>query len=255
MKTLFITGTDTGVGKTTVSACLSAFLSLKKKMNVGVMKPFESGLSKTAKDLLPWDAICLREASGSTDDLDDISPYTFEHPLAPEIAASIEHIQIDIDIVDRIYKKITKKHDIVVIEGAGGVLVPIKKAFFYADLIERWNAPTIIVARLGLGTINHTLLTYNYLKSRGISVVGVILNNNDGTGDPSAQTNPEALRRYLEVPVLGVFPYTKGLLKEGMDRELLADIFAKHIDAVMLLDRIKRMEKKTQGKEEKKKGN
>lgn len=230
MKTLFITGTDTGVGKTTVSAGLAAFLSLRKKMNVGVMKPFESGLSKNSKDLLPWDAICLREASDSTDDLDDIIPYTFEAPLAPEIAAKLEHVQIDIDIVDRIYKKITKKHDIVLIEGAGGVLVPIKKGFFYADLIERWSAPAIVVAKLGLGTINHTLLTCNYLESRGIKVVGVILNNNDGVSNLASQTNPEVLKRYLNVPLLGIFPYFKGLLKEGMDRELLADIFAKHID-------------------------
>ncbi len=244
MKTLFITGTDTGVGKTTVAASLSAFLSLRKKMNVGVMKPFESGLSKTNKDLLPWDAICLREASGSTDDLDDISPYTFEHPLAPEIAAGLEHVQIDIDVVDRIYKKIVKKHDVLVVEGAGGVLVPIKKDFFYADLIERWAVPAIIIARLGLGTINHTLLTYHYLKSRGITVIGVILNNNDKTHGPAAQTNPKALRRYLEVPLLGVFPYAEGLLKEGMDREFLAEIFARNIDTAVILDHIKKSAKK-----------
>jgi dethiobiotin synthetase len=105
MNALFITGTGTGIGKTTVAASLSAFLSLRKSMDVGVMKPFETGLSKTSKDFVPWDALCLREASGSTDDLDDINPYTFEHPLAPEVAANLEHVQIDIDIVDRIYKK------------------------------------------------------------------------------------------------------------------------------------------------------
>jgi dethiobiotin synthetase len=118
------------------------------------------------------------------------------------------------------------------------VLVPIKKGFFYADLIERWGAPTIVIARLGLGTLNHTLLTYNYLISRGITVIGIILNNNDKTSDRTAQTNLEALKRYLEVPVLGVFPYFEGLLKEGMDRELLADIFAKYIDTGTILQHI-----------------
>jgi len=234
MKPIFVTGTDTGVGKTTITAGLSAFLSLRKKMNVGVMKPFESGLSNRYKDLLPWDAICLREASGSNDDLDEISPYTFESPLAPEVAANLEHIQIDIDIVDRIYHKILKKHDVVIIEGAGGVLVPIKKDMFYVDLIKKWEAPTIIVSRLGLGTINHTLLTSNLLQSRGVKVLGVILNNNEGADDLAAQTNPELLKRYLNVPVLGVFPYVEGLLKEGMDRELLAHIFEKHIDTAKL---------------------
>jgi len=241
MKTLFITGTDTGVGKTTIAASLSAFLSLRENLNVGVMKPFESGTSKRNKDLLPWDAICLREASGSSDDLDDINPYMFEAPLAPEVAANLEHIQIDLDIVDIIYKKITEKHDIVIVEGAGGVLVPIKKDFFYADLIERWNVPTIIISRIGLGTINHTLLTCSYLQSRGAKIIGVILNNNDGSDDLAAQTNPEALRRHINVPILGIFPHTKDLLKEGMDRELLADIFAKHIDTGTMLNRINKI--------------
>jgi dethiobiotin synthetase len=235
MKALFITGTDTGVGKTTIAASIAAFLSVRKEMNIGVMKPFESGLSKRNKDLLPWDAICLREASGSTDDLDDISPYTFEAPLAPEVAAGLEHVQIDIDMVDRIYKKIVKKHDVTIIEGAGGVMVPIKRGFFYADLIQKWSLPTLVVSRIGLGTINHTLLTCNHLESRGIKVVGVILNNSDGTGDLATKTNPEALKRYLKVPMLGVFPYVKGLLSEGMDRDVLADTFSKHIDTATML--------------------
>ncbi len=123
MKSLFITGTDTGVGKTTISACLSAFLSINKRLNVGVMKPFETGLSKRNKDQLPWDAICLKEASGSPDDLNMISPYTFEAPVAPEVAAYRENIQIDLSMVDRIYKKMLEEHDIMIIEGAGGVLV------------------------------------------------------------------------------------------------------------------------------------
>jgi dethiobiotin synthetase len=237
VRALFITGTDTGVGKTVISAGLSAFLSLRKRMDVGVMKPFECGLSKRNKDLLPWDAICLREASGSSDDLDNISPYTFEAPLAPEVASMLEHVKIDIEIIDGIYKNILKNHDIVIIEGAGGVLVPIKKGFFFADLIKRWDVPTIVVSRLGLGTINHTLLTCNYLQSIGISIVGVILNDTDGTGNLAAKTNPEVLRRYLNVPILGIFPYTKDLLKGSMDRELLADTFFRHIDTEAILSR------------------
>lgn len=235
MKTIFVTGTDTGVGKTTVSSALVAFLSLRKKLNVGVMKPFESGLSKRDKDLLPWDAICLREASGSTDDLDLISPYTFEAPLAPEVAASLENVNIDLDVVDRIYRNILTGHDLVVIEGAGGILVPIKKDFFYVDLIQRWNAPTLIVSRLGLGTINHTLLTVHLLKERGVKILGVILNNTDGLGDLATRTNPDVLRRHLDIPVLGIFPHMKDLLKGRVDREHMADIFTEHINTEALL--------------------
>ncbi|MCX8022817.1 MAG: dethiobiotin synthase [Syntrophorhabdaceae bacterium] len=229
-KTIFITGTDTGVGKTTVASCFAAYLSVKKGLNVGVMKPFESGLSKTNKDLLPWDAICLKEASGSTDDLDDISPYTFEAPLAPEVAAYLEHVKIDLDIVNRIFNKIKKNHDIVVVEGAGGILVPIVKNFFFADLIESWGAEVIVVSRLSLGTINHTLLTCRYLQSRNIKIIGVILNNTDGKVDLATKTNPDALRRCMDIPILGIFPHSPGLLREGMDREELAKTFEDNIE-------------------------
>jgi dethiobiotin synthetase len=236
MKVIFVTGTDTGIGKTVISSAISAFFSLRKQMNVGVMKPFECGLSKTDKDLLPWDAICLREASGSNDDLNTISPYTLEAPVAPEVAAMLEHVNIDINMVDKIYHSLAKSHDLLVIEGAGGVLVPIKENFFFADLIQKWNAPTLIVSRLGLGTINHTLLTNHLLKERGIKVIGVILNNTDGLGDLPAQTNPDILRKYLDVPVLGIFPHVKDLLKGSVDRERMADILAKNINTDALLN-------------------
>lgn len=236
MKTIFVTGTDTGVGKTTVTSAMVAFLSLRKKFNVGVMKPFESGLSKGDKDLLPWDAICLCEASGSADDLNLISPYTFEAPLAPEVAAQLENVTIDLDVVDRIYRTIQSAHDLVVIEGAGGVMVPIRKNFFYVDLIQRWNAPTLIVSRLGLGTINHTLLTVHLLKERGASILGVILNNTGGLSDVAARTNPDVLKEYLDVPVFGIFPHVKDLLKGSLDRERMADLFEKHINVDALLN-------------------
>ena len=236
MKVIFVTGTDTGIGKTVISSAISAFFSLRKQMNVGVMKPFECGLSKTDKDLLPWDAICLREASGSNDDLNIISPYTLEAPVAPEVAAMLEHVSIDMNMVDKIYHSLAKSHDLLVIEGAGGVLVPIKENFFFADLIQKWNAPTLIVSRLGLGTINHTLLTNHLLKERGIKVIGVILNNTDGLGDLPAQTNPDILRKYLDVPVLGIFPHVKDLLKGSVDRERMADILAENINTDALLD-------------------
>lgn len=236
MKVIFVTGTDTGIGKTVISSAISAFFSLRKQMNVGVMKPFECGLSKTDKDLLPWDAICLREASGSNDDLNTISPYTLEAPVAPEVAAMLEHVNIDINMVDKIYHSLAKSHDLLVIEGAGGVLVPIKENFFFADLIQKWNAPTLIVSRLGLGTINHTLLTNHLLKERGIKVIGVILNNTDGLGDLPAQTNPDILRKYLDVPVLGIFPHVKDLLKGSVDRERMADILAENINTDALLN-------------------
>jgi dethiobiotin synthetase len=125
VKAIFITGTDTGVGKTAISASLAAFFSLKKELNVGVMKPFESGLARTGRDESVSDARLLKEASGTSDTLEEINPYTFETPLAPEAAAKQENVVIDIDKVSKTFQKLRERHNVLVIEGAGGVLVPI----------------------------------------------------------------------------------------------------------------------------------
>lgn len=235
MKAIFITGTDTGIGKTTISASLAAFLSLKKELNVGVMKPFESGLSKTDGDGPTCDARFLKEASGTSDVLDEISPYTFEAALAPESAAKLENVVIDIDMVNRIFQRLLERHDVLVVEGAGGVLVPIDTGFFFCDLIKAWDVSVIIVSKLGLGTINHTLLTNVFLQSMGISVLGVILNDTEGVDDIAAKTNPEMLRQYLNVPILGIFPHLEEHTRKTMEREFLADTFAEHIDTETII--------------------
>lgn len=235
MKAIFITGTDTGVGKTAISASLAAFLSLKKGLNVGVMKPFESGLSKSDGDGSDCDAGTLKRASGTNDPLDEINPYTFKAPLAPEAAAKLENVDIDIDMVGRTFQGLLERHDVLVVEGAGGVLVPISTGFFFCDLIKAWDIPVIIVSRLRLGTINHTLLTNIFLQSIGVSVLGVILNDTEGTDDIAAETNPEMLRQYLNVPILGIFPYLEEHTRETMERGRLSDIFADHIDTKTIL--------------------
>lgn len=236
MPALFVTGTDTAVGKTMVTSAIAAYLSSKKNMDVGVMKPFEAGLILRGKDLLPWDAISLKEASGSHDDMALINPYAFEAPLSPLAASEEENIHIDLEMLDRIYQSLLKKHEILLVEGAGGVLVPIRKDFFFVDLIKRWNVPVIIVSRLGIGTINHTLLTLRYLKNEGIRVAGVILNDSDGKNDPSKKSNPGVLTRYLDVPLLGVFPYEETLAKGERPREILASIISDHIDMTPIVE-------------------
>ena len=235
MKSIFVTGTDTGVGKTAVAAGLAAFLSLRKALNVGVMKPFESGLSKTGTDVSARDALLLKKASGTGDSLDEINPYAFEAPLAPEAAALLENAVIDMDVVHGVFQKLLKRHDVLVIEGAGGILVPITKGFFFSDLMKAWKAPVIIVSRLGLGTINHTLLTNRFLQSQGIAVLGVILNDTEKTRDIASETNPEMLRQYLNVPVLGVLPYLEEAVAETMERESLAALFARYIDTEAIM--------------------
>ena len=235
MKPVFVTGTDTGIGKTAVTCGLAAFFSLRKGLDVGVMKPLEAGLTLHGKELLPWDATLLKETSGSQDDLPLINPYCFESPLAPETASELEHVRIDLEMLDRIYGGLKASHDLLFIEGAGGILVPITKNFFYVDLMKRWDVLALVVARLGLGTINHTLLTCRYLKQEGIPIAGVILNDNEGKKDLAAKTNPDMIARYLDVPLLGVFPHLEPAPKGLQDRALLADLVEKHIDTRPIL--------------------
>jgi len=229
MKSIFVTGTDTGVGKTIVSSSIAAYLSTARDLDVGVMKPFESGIEPTGDRGLD-DTWTLKKASGSADAVNEINPYLFKAPLAPEAAAAQENASIDIDFVTSVYTRLTARHDVVIVEGAGGLLVPITEGFFYADLIRAWNAPVIVVSRLTLGTINHTLLTCSHLRSIGAKVLGVILNDTEGAGDIASQTNPAMLRKYLDVPLLGVFPHTPDLFEKGVDRQRLADLLARNID-------------------------
>lgn len=233
MKSIFVTGTDTGVGKTAVSSALAAYLSLRKGLDVGVMKPFESGI-ETTDDRGLDDTWTLKEAAGSADAVNEINPYLFKAPLAPEAAASLEETVIDIDLVTSVYRKLGDRHDVVVVEGAGGLLVPITEGFFYADLVRSWETPVVVVSRLTLGTINHTLLTCGHLKSIGAKVLGVILNDTEGENDIASQTNPGMLEKYLDVPLLGIFPHTPALFAKGVDREQLASLFEKHIDCSVL---------------------
>jgi len=236
MRAFFVTGTDTGVGKTLASASLAAFFSLKMGLSVGVMKPFETGLPVDRTELFPCDAKALKDASGSADDLTVINPVTFVQPLAPEAAAELDGKTIDLAVVDRAYEKIAGAHDISLIEGAGGILVPIMEGFFFIDLIARWVLPTVVVGRLGLGTINHTLLTCRALRDRGIRVIGVVLNDTEGSDDTAARTNPDMLRKYLDVPLLGVIPHLGGSERKNPAREELAAIASSHIDTKSIFD-------------------
>lgn len=232
MKNIFITGTDTGVGKTAVSCGLASYLSLSKGYDVGVMKPFESG--NGACEEKTGDAWALKQASGCTDDIRIINPYNFKAPLSPEAAAILENAHVDIARVTSVFSELASRHDIVIVEGAGGVLVPIQNGYCYSDLMVAFQAPVLIVSRLTLGTINHTLLSCHYLRSIGVTVSGVILNDMLGENDIASRTNPGMLEKYLSVPLLGIFPHVPDLFIGRVDRERLAVLFEKNIDCSLL---------------------
>lgn len=202
-KGVFITGTDTGVGKTRV-ACLIAEELRGKGISFGVMKPISSGGRE--------DAILLKKASGVDDSLDDINPVYFKKALAPWIAARFERNKLNLSSILKSYKKLCRRHNFLLVEGAGGLLVPITEKLFMADLAKMFGLPLVIVSRPGLGSINHTLLTINCARRYGLKVLGFIMNYTRRSKKGLAEkTNPGVISRLGRIRFLGAIPYNEKL--------------------------------------------
>lgn len=206
-KAIFITGTDTGVGKTFVAEGLIRAMR-KQGMSVCPMKPVETGCAVRKGNLIPADALRLVKASGVQEPLDLINPYRFTHPLAPAVAAVIAGARIRTGKILSSYERLTRRYDRVLIEGAGGIMVPLRGKYLFLDLVLDLNVPVLIVARPGLGTINHTLLTIEALRHRGAAVIGIIVNAAvPAVKDSSLKTNPAVIRKLGGVPVLDSIPH------------------------------------------------
>jgi dethiobiotin synthetase len=204
---IFITGTDTGVGKTYVGAGLAAALR-EKGIDVGVMKPAETGCMLRKGVLVPRDALKLIKAGGVDDPLDLVNPYRFLDPLAPAIAAAREGKKIDIRRIVSAFRDLSRKHACMVIEGAGGIMVPLTMSHQYLDLAGVLNLPVLVVARPGLGTINHTLLTIMALHSRRLRIAGIVINHRSKKRPGLAErTGLRAIERQSGVPIIGHIRY------------------------------------------------
>ena len=160
-KAIFITGTDTGVGKTFVAATLAACLRAAG-YRVGVMKPAETGCAESDGTLIAEDAMRLKGASGCAAPIEKICPYRFPYPLAPSIAAERAGVKIDIDHLRAVYDDMSSSHDVTLVEGAGGLMVPLLPSYTYADFARVFKLPILIVAANRLGAINHLLLTLEH---------------------------------------------------------------------------------------------
>lgn len=213
MKGIFITGTDTGVGKTHASVSLISGWR-NKGLKVGVMKPCETGCGPEGTGPGPKDAQTLLASSGTDFSLNEVCPYQFIEPMAPAEAAQTEGEKISFKKIEQLYNKISSNHDITLVEGAGGLLVPITGSKTTADLIEMLELPIIIVARSELGTINHTLLTIEAARSREIEVLGVIINRSRDPElfppGPDEPGNPEIISKMADIKVISVIPYSIG---------------------------------------------
>jgi dethiobiotin synthetase len=196
---VFVTGTDTNVGKTVVAAGIARLLK-NWNVKVGVLKPIATGSQDDAK--------MLAKAAGIDEPLENLNPQFFKEPLAPTVAAALENREVDVEGVYRAFWYLHKRYDVLVVEGAGGVKVPLAESTYMLDLIGALRLPTLVVARPTLGTINHTLLTLEALEHAKVPIMGVLLSG--GTGKTKAeQTNAGELQDHTSVQVLGELRFNK----------------------------------------------
>jgi dethiobiotin synthetase len=225
MNGLFVTGTDTGVGKTVVTAGLALALRARG-FSVGVAKPIQSG---HLADDPAGDAMQLKTLAGLAEEAAEIVGYAFAEPLAPLVAARLAGEPIEPASLVEHVRHVAAGRDVVLVEGAGGLLVPIAEGWTIADLARALGLPLLVVARPGLGTVNHTLLTLRAAAELGLSAAGVVLNGK--ADDASVPTNAELIESFAGIPVLGRLPWHEGELTSA---SLLA-LIERHLDLDRLL--------------------
>lgn len=221
---LFITGTDTGIGKTVVTASILAWLRQQGK-KVGVMKPIETGVDSECSSSANSDALFLMECGGIGDALAEVCPIRLKPAASPYQAGLIENRTLQSETILSAYRTLSGKHDWMLVEGVGGVKVPITRDYGVVDLMRDLGLPAVVVARYSLGTLNHTLMTLDTLKQNGIPVRGVVFNRTGPeTLDVIEQDQPRLIEELSGTKVLGEFPYIKNLNTQSFSPEKLKEL-------------------------------
>jgi dethiobiotin synthetase len=221
MRAIFVSGTDTGCGKTAVATSL-ARAARERGLRVRVLKPVETGCASEGGDLVASDALKLARAAKDTRPLERICPYRFRMAAAPEIAARAERKAIDPERIDAAYQDAAARADLVLVEGAGGLLVPLAPGLDMAGLARRLGLPLLIVARAALGTLNHTKLSLEAARGRGLRVLGVLVSHTTPRLSAAERANLDLLLEQLSVPFLGELPFGC----EKLDPTTLLDLIA-----------------------------
>ncbi len=231
---IFVTGTDTGVGKTVVAAGIAAALRIRN-YSVGVMKPVHTGCRIYKGQLRPDDSIFLTRAALSDDPEELITPFKFREPAAPYVAAKEHNMVIDIDKIADCFSELCRRHDYVIVEGIGGILVPVTRDFYVADLIKRLNIPVVLVTRPDLGSINHTLLSIHCLKTKEISIHGIVISNGrKGRGNFAEKTFQKSIEALSDIPVIGTLPYMPDVnIRLLSDAMKFPDLFLEIADTLL----------------------
>jgi dethiobiotin synthetase len=220
----FITGTDTGVGKTRVAGALCRGLAARGTRVAG-MKPVASGCTLTPEGLRNEDALALLAAMNVRARYSDVNPYAFAPAIAPHIAAREAGVDIDFAVLDRAYERLRMQSQALIVEGAGGWLAPLDSSRVFADLAVHWHMDVVLVVGMRLGCLNHALLTAESIERRGLRLCGWVAN----AIDPEVlrlTENISSLESRIPAPCLGIFPF-----EPQADPETLAQALA--VDALM----------------------
>jgi dethiobiotin synthetase len=228
-RSFLITGTDTGIGKTTVASALAAALR-RRGHDVGVIKPVETGCRPGADGLLiAEDAQQLAWAARRDEPLERICPYRLRAPLAPSVAARREGIRLELSALVDSVQRVIAGCELALVEGAGGLLVPLTDTATFADLARACALRLLLVVGNRLGAINHARLTIDWARAAGLDVAGYVVNTLHAASDLAAETNVQVLRDLLG-PALGVFPFVGPLARTAAAWERLADAAEGSID-------------------------
>ena len=218
-KALFITATGTDIGKTYVSGLIAEYMK-NKGLDIGYYKAALSG----SNDITDSDAWYVKEKANLSDSYNEMVSYTYKHAYSPHLAAQIEGNPPNIEIIRKAYKNISEKHDYIIVEGSGGIICPIRyddnKKIFLEDIIKQLNIPSIIIADAGLGTINSTVLTIEYMRNKNLKINGIILNRFEIT-NKMHDDNKKMIEDMTGVKIIGVV--MDGILK--LDDKNLDNLF------------------------------
>ncbi len=229
MKSYFVTGTDTGVGKTMMTAAIAACLR-KRKIDVGVMKPIASGIPQKT-GFKSSDVSLLQQASGVNDSEEMINPVFLPLPTSPYDASKVLGLSIEMPVILKKFQELMHLHQVLLVEGIGGTMTPITKNFFVADMIKKMGLETIIVTRATLGTLNHTVMTVKTCTQYGIPIKGIIVNYFDEHGTLAEKNAPATIHELTEIPILGIVPFVKDCRR----LDTMVDVLEKVIDWNLLI--------------------
>jgi len=227
MKSLFVTGTDTDVGKTYVTAGLAVTLR-KMGVDIGVMKPFAAGTPQK-KGSKSEDVEILAKAAQVSDPENLMNPQFFKMAASPYTASKSLKVKVNVNSVLSSFKKLSKLHSMLLVEGMGGIMTPILKNYFVTNLIKDMKIPAVIVTRSKVGTVNHTIMTCKMCEKYKIPIKGIIINNFD-SGGYQLKTLKRDLQSLTGVPILGTIPYIENLSDDSLYKN-----FKKNIDVKSLI--------------------